>query len=259
MNTKNFKKFLKDSGWNFNKHDIESIMDKELEKDPNEIDTELVDACLEFLTESNRKSTEIQKKSIKKIKFVKLFAAAIIIVLAVSLSLTAYAKANNINISDALVSWFSNYIVIDYHSKKDTKDTTSQPTQKTSETLQWENFLNENGFENLYLPRSFYSQNFSKPQLYKDETETAADFANDKFDIQIIKYNSEKDIMNREIPGKFKNSEKITVNNTDIYLFESTESKSTITYVSYKVGKTEYYIECNSDLATTKAVFSEIE
>ncbi len=45
-----FKKFLDDKSWDYNKNTIEQMMEKELEKEPEEINMEFVDACMNYLT-----------------------------------------------------------------------------------------------------------------------------------------------------------------------------------------------------------------
>lgn len=259
MNNKELKKFLSDSSWKFSKNEVESMLEKELEKEPENIDTEFVDICLDYLTEYDCKANQKVRKPNKKFKFTKLIAAVIIIVATVSISLTAYAKANNLRISDILVSWFSDYIVIDYNSKEDTTNTVSQTSRNSNDNSEWEKYLINSGFDNLHLPKSFYNQTFSTPQLYEDDGETVVDFSNKKYDIQIVKYNKKEDVMKREIAGEFQKSEKITVNGIDIYLFENTKNSNTITYVSYKAENTEYFIECKSNLKSAKEIFTETE
>ena len=49
MNDKDFKAFINDQSWELNKKTIEAMMEKELEKDVQEINVDFVDACMNYL------------------------------------------------------------------------------------------------------------------------------------------------------------------------------------------------------------------
>ena len=49
MNDNDFKAFINDESWELNKKTIEAMMEKELEKDVQEINVDFVDACMNYL------------------------------------------------------------------------------------------------------------------------------------------------------------------------------------------------------------------
>jgi hypothetical protein len=49
MNNNDFKAFIEDESWEINKKTIEVMMEKELEKEVQEINIDFVDACMNYL------------------------------------------------------------------------------------------------------------------------------------------------------------------------------------------------------------------
>jgi len=78
MNSGALKEILKVKFLSFTKEEIENIMDEELEKSPEEMDTELIEMCLDILTgEPKEKAGEVltdspavSDKTVKKISFI---------------------------------------------------------------------------------------------------------------------------------------------------------------------------------------------
>ena len=54
MKANTLKKILKIRSFDFTQEEIKNIMDEELEKDPDELDTDLVDMCLELLDDESK-------------------------------------------------------------------------------------------------------------------------------------------------------------------------------------------------------------
>lgn len=112
MNDKDFKAFINDQSWELNKKTIEAMMEKELEKDVQEINVDFVDACMNYLAgysivnTPQEKGKVINKNKKKRIKFSRIIIAAILVVCSISIGMTVYAKANDMRISDIFVDIF---------------------------------------------------------------------------------------------------------------------------------------------------------
>lgn len=253
-----FKKFLDDQSWDYNKNTIEKMMEKELEKEPEDIDMEFVDACMLYLTTSTEQETPNGKDKVvtkrKRIKFSRILIAAVIVVLCLSIGFTAYAKVNFTSISDTFVQMFSDHATIDYSDKNTTNDETT--TVYNESNLYKE--LQQGGIENIVLPRELYSATYEDIEWTNDFTENSANFIaeidNEKFGVTIETFSEAKWIQNPDIMGEFTASKKVEVNGVDVYLFErnGSNSKKVVTFISYQVGLTQYFIDCHYTIEQTE-------
>lgn len=244
-----FKKFLDDQSWDYNKNTIEKMMEKELEKEPEDIDMEFVDACMLYLTTSTEQETPNGKDKVvtkrKRIKFSRILIAAVIVVLCLSIGFTAYAKVNFTSISDTFVQMFSDHATIDYSDKNTTND---EATTVYNESNLYKE-LQQGGIENIVLPRELYSATYEDIELTNDFTAFYAniDFLDREITMSIETFTDEKWITNPDIMGEFTASKKVEVNGVDVYLFErnGNNSKKVSTSISYQVGLTQYFIYCH--------------
>lgn len=253
MNEIDFKKFLDDKSWDYNKKTIEQMMEKELEKEPEDINMEFVDACMNYLTRYSEITAPEKDKVInsktnhKRIKFSRLLIAAIIIVVSASIGVTAYAKVNNMTVSDVLVGIFSDHATIDYSNK----DTTTQDTTIPYNSTKLYKELQEGGIENIALPTKLYYAKYKKLNWANDFTESnvyfTAEIDSKTVSVDIETFTNEKWIQNPDIQGQFTASKKIEINGIDIYLFErdGDNPKKVNTSISYQIGLTQYFIDCH--------------
>lgn len=84
-------KLLKDKSVEFTKEELDKIIETELEKDESEMDTELIEICLDTLNEKK----QVPSKKSKKTSYVKfaLFAAAAVALIFVNIA--AFGKLNH--------------------------------------------------------------------------------------------------------------------------------------------------------------------
>lgn len=244
-----FKKFIEDNSWDYSKKTIEQLMEKELEKEPEEINMEFVDACMYYLTgitenENADKKEQVVKR--KRIKFSRILVAAVIVAIALSIGANAYSKVNNIRISDVFVKVFPDYATIDYSNKNTAGGTTSVHDSDLY------NELKNGGIENIVLPKELYSAKYKNIEWQNDFTSNYAniDFLDSKITMDIETFTDEKWITNPDIQGEFTDGKKIEVNGIDVYLFERNGncSKKVNTSISYQVGLTQYFIDCHYNI-----------
>lgn len=254
MNDNDFKAFIADNSWESNKKTIEDMMEKELKKDPEDINLDFVDACMNCLTGygseevSNSKGKVIKGKRYTRIKFTRVIIAAVIVVLTVSVGITAYAKANDMQISDVFVSMFENKVIIRYSDK--------ELLERYSNNLDGNplyNQLEENGIKNIMLPFDLYYMDYKIAVNDSSPVEqTLVINFEDNTQVKIKEYKEEKNIQNLEINGTFTSSKKININNIDIYLFERQNTDNVETLVSYQIDKTQYLIIVNKDILSAE-------
>ncbi len=254
MTNKDLEKFLNDNSWEFNKNTIEQMMEKELEKEPENINLDFVDSCMYYLTRYSEEKTPIQKgkvikrKHTKRINFSRILIAASIVILSVSVGMTAYAKVNDIQITDIFVSIFDNKAVVKYSDK--------ELIEKYSNNLNGNSLYNEleaNGIENIMLPFDLYNTDYEFISNNFTDTEKMFIIAfENNIEVKISEYKQENNIQDLEIEGTFISSKKVKINNIDIYLFERQNDNRSETLVSYQIEKTQYLIVIEEDIITAE-------
>ena len=247
-----FKKFLEDRSWDYSKEAIEQLMEQELEKEPEEINMEFVDACMYYLTgiteeENPGKKDQVVQKG-KRITPRKILGIAVIAAVCLSIGFTAYAKVSSMSITDIFVQVFSDHVTIDYTNKNTADGTASiQNSNLYSE-------LKKGGIENIVLPKELYSSDYKNIEWANDFTCCFVGFDAEINDIKISTiietFTDEKWITNPDIQGDFTASKKVETNGVDVYLFERNgdNPKEAITSISYQVGLTQYFLDCYCDI-----------
>lgn len=135
-------KILSKKSMSFSEKEINEMLDAELEKAPEEMDTDFVNLCLDVLdgkygegyyaeddnsnnqkgkhsrTKNRKKNDEANNKK-RKIKFGKILLIAALIAAVLACSITAGAKFVHINASDDTVSYDGDHFSIDLNSNED--------------------------------------------------------------------------------------------------------------------------------------------
>lgn len=135
MNKDILKEILYSKSEQFSLSDIEQIMNDELEKPADEMDTDLVDRCLDIL-ESHE--NEIARKKPLKLKITKVLVAAVIFTLVIAASIPVCAKHFNVNIPDGIVQFYNNRLHINISNDEYVDDIVS--------------LLERDGFDDWVLP-----------------------------------------------------------------------------------------------------------
>lgn len=240
----------------FTLREIEEMMDEELSKDPDEIDTEFISICADVINkahaEEDKRIEQEEKLKAKKIKARKVLLIAAILVFVLSLSLSASAKFFNIDASEKVVKFFNNHFNVTLgNANTDADGYTDNGLELISE-------LNEKGFENIVLPDALISEDYSmKTTTFSGENieQAIIEFKNNSTNItgniSITKHTINNDsftIGQGSVPDSYNQVKQITVNGTDVLVF----GDETISYIYYIDKNTEYHIHirnCNFDSA----------
>lgn len=245
---------LKTKPFSFTVREIEEILDEELSKSPDEMDTDLVDICVDVLekaySEENGGSKPKNQK-IKKFKIGKVLLAAAIVILVLSLSFSVSAKFFNIDASEKVVKFFNNHFNVNLGNANTDAD------GYTDNGLELISNLKEKGFENIILPDALISEDYStKTTTFSGENieQASIAFNSNSSDINgtidIAKYASGNDIFvvgQVSVPDVYNQVKQIKVNGIDVLVF----SDETSSYIYYIDKKIEYHISisCDFDLA----------
>ncbi len=120
MNKEILKNVLRTSSVEFTYDEINKMLNDELEKSPEEMDTELVEICIDALSnyiDSGNKTADeklipIKTKATKKSIVRKVFFAAAIVLIILTLSITVSANIFNIDLPEEMVKIFGDRILL---------------------------------------------------------------------------------------------------------------------------------------------------
>lgn len=236
--------------FSFTLREIEEIMDEELSKTPDEMDTELIDICADILDKEYSKENAEPKannQKVKKIKAAKVLLIAAILIVILGLSLSASAKFLNVDASEKVVKFVNNHFNVNLGNENTDADNYYYSSLELKDALKTE------GFENVILPSALISEDYSvKINAYSlDNIEQAAvEFKSNTADtsgtilITIHTNNNNSfTIGQRLVSNSYDQVKQILVNGIDILIFSD---KST-SYIYYIDNNIEYDISLNCD------------
>jgi hypothetical protein len=258
INKRKLKKMIRSDFTKLSVEEIKRLIDRELSKGVDEIDTDYIDLCFKLM---EMKSTSDEKENdiaTQRKKFLNpqraCLVAGVLIIICLSVGVTDYAKSKDIKITDAIVKFFADYANIDYQNKEITEgESTSEPTVEIDSKLYQE--IKDYGIDNIMIPLDLYDMEY-EIRCEEDFTEkfVSVTFEQERIVLVIEEYTDEKWVQNPDIQGDFTASKKIEVNGRDVYLFElnGDESEKTSTSISYQIGLTQYFISCPYDIEKTE-------
>lgn len=260
MKQKTLYDILNKEPFKFTLREIEEIMDEELSKVPEEMDTELIDLCADVLNrayaeENNSSNTEKPKS--KKIKARKVFLIAAILIIVLSLSLSASAKFFNIDASEKVVRFFNNHFNINLGN--------SNTDNYTVNGLKLINDLEEKGFENIVLPDALISEDYSTKittRSLEDVEQAIIEFKNNSINIQgnisITKHTNYDDnfaVGQISMSDSFNQVKQISASGMNVLILDN-DNKSVIYYIDKNI---EYYITINCDFESAIEIAETIK
>lgn len=242
--------FIKDESVSLPKEELKRIIDEELEKNESEMDSELIEYCLDALEEAertnNNKTSEKGESDGKRriINFRKALTVAVAAVAVIVGTITASAVFSE-SFRDDIVEIYDDYI--GFHFEK--SDEKADKYEMLNSDLAKE--LEENGFSPLLLPEAALSEDFEVKNItYEDLPETITV----KIDFKYNRKNGyitidKKEAMNEEgkraeslqYPTNSGRIEKIDSNGISIYIIEQGDGASIV----YQDGITRYHIYCH--------------
>lgn len=273
MNNDTLLEALKSDSMSFTLAEIEEMMDEELNKDPNEMDTDLIDICAniinkaysqikeedsDILPNQNQKDTTTTPKNnkIKTIKFGKILLAAAIVAIICAVAVPVCAKYVHTEASDNIVRFFDNHFNIDLRKG----DTDAGEYSDTNNDLVQQ--IQEAGIDNVILPAVFLSDQYKTEIAFtnNDEfyTEVEIDFQNKDENISrnivIAKHKTDDTLFimgQGQMAEQYDTVKQITVNGMDVLVFSGNNIAPSIEYVD---EITEYSIVLEDNCTFEQAV-----
>lgn len=290
MTTKAILKALQASSARIPLDEVEKIMDRELQKSPEQMDDELIDLCMDILekgyaeqdqelqkgseqmddertdfhmdipdkgdAEQDRKQTN-QKRRGRKV--CRILAVAAILLLTAAVAVPVAAKFFHTNASDKIVQFYSDHFHIDLRQG----ETTARHYSDTDAELIQE--LQKRGFENIILPEELLkydhaddifmqnNEHFTSATIDIEDVESKINGA-----ITITQYDkaTSSSAGDAQISSKYTSVEQINVNGLDVIVFANDEEA----FIRYLDEHTEYVITVvNCDIDSAMKIANSIK
>lgn len=254
MDRKTFVDILYSKSMTFSSKEIKEMLDEELAKPPEEMDTDLVDLCLDALDGkfdnipnstadkiSADNDCDAKSKNKKRVKIGRILLIAAIVALILGLSVTVGAKFLSIDASEDVVQYSDDGFNVNL------KNNTSDDIISV---------LENDGLNNIVLPAEITDGTYeiSNYKLNTTDEETAKytfDINSDKFgsgnvSIRIYNDNFDFSIGERKANSDFQNVTQIDKDNYIVLVFGDDEDS----YLYYLINNVEYEIVIKSDFST---------
>lgn len=241
----------------FTIEEIENIMDEELEKAPEEMDGELVQICLNVLTEAHSEAEKVEvepeKKKIYYRKPFRALIAAAVIILFIASALTVSAQVFNFNIPKEIAKLINGNAQIDMNLEN--ADTTADG-YALLETEFAKEIAEKIGITPITFPEEMIGENCEITEIENytvDETvslDALIDFEymGNYGDLIIIQYQQDFEFVGVDQSIDVISGQMIKANGMDILIFEHKGGNSCT--IRYKDNLTEYCIDLKCDIDT---------
>ena len=244
MDNGTLKEVLKVKVLSFTKDEIEKIMNQELEKTPEEMDTELIDMCLDILTGEPKEKTDEEltdssvesDQKVKKINIKKGLLVVAIVALLVTAAIPVGAKIFDIDVPENILKVYKEHFQLDVYGENIEQDLSV--------------ILNENDLNDIVLPRYLYTDcKISDFSIADKELVTKVNFNyvdKERAIKGMVTFNISNDctkFLDGEflVNGKYNEAKRITINGINVIVF----NRDSETFIVYSVASIEYSIVLN--------------
>lgn len=254
MDKETLKQILSEKSMSFTEKEIREMVESELEKSPEEMDTDFIDACLDALSvkynninseadipaeKDDQKDKDKDKGKIKKIiKFGKILAIAVVFSILLGSTISTGAKYISINASEDFVTYCLNHFNVDLRKKDDIED--------IAETFA------DDGIENVVLPSAIIGDDYRQFDYQNTENNSNFKFKGKETPIygtvNINTYSDEFSFMagEFEINEEYYSVHQLTVDDIDVLTLYS-DGYSTIMYLNNNDEYTITLRDCDFD------------
>lgn len=231
---------------------LNKLIDDEMEKSEEEMDTELIEYCLNKLNYLDEKALSTPEKKGKgepnkkhvRLRFKRLIAIAAIISVLLICTLTATGNTFGIKLFDGIVELYNDYVRINF----DRVDGEAGEHKFLETELAKE--LADNGFDKVLLPEAIFSDEYEITKTEYEFTELAIS-ANIFFKykgndgcIYITQHAMKEVLPSVEYPNVTGEIKKIDVNGINVYCFV----QNNISSINYKNDLSLYTIQIPIEL-----------
>lgn len=248
LTDKEFLSFINDKSLNGSlEENLNRIIDEEMEKSEEEMDTELIEYCLDKLSNLEAEAPDTEEKKGKgdsndkhiKRKFKKVIAIAAAIAVFLVGTLSVSAVVFDVNLFDGIVELYNDYIRINFDKTDDKADEYQLLGTELAKKLA------DNGFSVVLLPEAIFSEEYNITKLeyetfeYINSVNITFEYKNKLGNIQISEYAIEEIVPDVEFLNVTSNIEEIEIGNVTVYCFMQNNSAA----ITYRDGLSVYFIQ----------------
>lgn len=235
---------LNENSMQFTEREIRDMMDAELEKEPGEMDTDLIVLCLDVLdgkyatADNTVKEIEDKKKSKKRIKLRKALLVAAIFAVILVIAIPVGAKYVHINASDDVVKYDKDHFSVNLKSDENLQDVV----------------------DDSILPKALINDNCSIFDMETSDIDIILHFKDNVLNIYgniIINNNTGTEFLSGQFDmnEEFYSAEEININGIKALVIQSNDLNT----IMYLADDKEYTITLhNSDFETAKEIANTI-
>lgn len=252
LTDKEFLSFINDKSLDGSlEENLNKIIDDEMEKSEEKMNTELIEYCLDKLSklEAETPATEEKKgtgdsngKHIK-LKFKKVIAIAAVIAALLVGTVSVSAVVFDVHLFDGIVELYNDYIRINFDKTNDKAD----EYQLLGTELAKE--LADNGFDEVLLPEAEFEiiKITYEADEYMNSANITLEYQDELCNIDITQFSMEEIVPDVEFLNVTSEIKEIKNGNITIYCFMQGDSAA----VTYKDGLSVYFINIPLDLEET--------
>ena len=241
ISDKDFFKLLFDDTLNESvEENLKRIIDEELEKPKEEIDSDLLEYCLDELGRLESEKSNIvagEGKELisneKKVKYRKkkwiIVAAAVLLFIVGAVSVSAIVDQGDL--WKGVIEFYDDHIRINFKQREsDDAENYSMPVSELAQELK------KHGFDSVLLPEAILSDEYEITNIEYEETELILTanvvFKNAKGAgyVHIEKYFNEDIVPNNDYQNVSNSIEEIRVGDVSVFCFQQEDDAYTITY-----------------------------
>ena len=246
LSKKKLKKMIASDFTDLSTEEIKALIQKEVDKGPDKLDTDYIDLCFELLSIKSN-STNAKKVKFTKSAKVLLIAATLMVVFISTITVSAQF---NLNIPEKIVHLINGNAEIDYNLEN--ADTTADGYALLDTDLAKQ--IADYGITPVTFPEEMIKENSKITKIKLDMNEDVLKIVDIDFEyngqkgslyIQQISENTESTGVNTVLD--IKSGRMINVNGMDVLVFEQENSCS----IRYKDNFTTYdiHLDCNLETA----------
>ncbi len=234
MKKETFMAILEEDSMILTEKQLWEMIDEELAKDPSEMDTDLVDLCLDALDGKFDDEEIRQLNSRKRLRPGKILLVAAVIVLILGISLPVCAKHLNLNTGEGIVHYTGDHFKVNMTSSQNSVDVLSKLENENLNAI----------IPNELLKSEYIYDNY---RVHNDSNEFktyAVDFGNKDFagTITINAYSDDYNFADEE----YESFEQILKDDKEILVFGDDETSN----IYYIIDNVEYLIVIDSGYST---------
>lgn len=245
-------KILKEHSMTFSHEEINQLINEEVEKNPDEMDTDLIEICLETLENKSEENHKATPQKNKKIKLKRLLLLVAIIAVILAFAVPAGAKFISVNASQEFISYEDGHFRINM----------SDNIERTKIIMDIIATLKNMGVEKPVLPNSIISDEYIKYNISSSNNETNFYLLNinSKINGTVLIYDFNNNVYGfiggtANLNDQYNCIEQMEINGIDVMVFE----KNDYSCIFYTYDNHEYTITLNNcDFKTAKEIANTI-